>query len=90
MQVTQLSNGQLVQRCQVCGFVEALPYSNRRVHYVNNLVMQHKKAAADDTLKETLQPVFPDGSLNEEFTEAYGYNPFDPKSSKRSPIKAAR
>jgi len=81
--------GVMVHKCSLCGYEEELPFSRGRVFYTNNLVQQHKQYAADETRKETLQPTRPDGSINDEFTEAYGYNPFDPSVPNSTPYKAA-
>lgn len=71
----------IVKKCPKCGFREVLPRSNRNVLFVNSLVQQKKKWAADDNRKELLQPMTTDGSVNDDFTEAYGYNPFDERTS---------
>lgn len=89
MEVVEVADGQMVSHCRKCGYYEELPYSKRGINYLNDLVVQDKRHAADDSLKEMLQPTLPDGSVNDEFTEAYGYNPFDKKADSRSPIKAA-
>lgn len=90
MSVEMASNGMMISKCRKCGYSEKLPYSRSRIFYTNNLVQQQKKYAADETRKETLQPTLPDGTINDEFTEAYGYNPFDASVPNTSPFKSAR
>lgn len=71
--------------CPKCSYEEVLPHSQRNVLFFNNHVMQTKKWAADDNKKELLQPGNSDGSVNEEFTQAYGFNPFDPTTKATTP-----
>lgn len=80
-----LSTDSIIKKCEKCGFEETLPRSSNRTYFINNLAVQKKKWAADDNRKETLQPMKADGSVNDEFTEAYGYNPFDERTKAAVP-----
>lgn len=73
------------KRCPKCGYEEALPRSRKNVLFTNTLVQQKKKWAYDDNRKEALQPMNPDGSVNDDFTEAYGYNPLDDRTKDKVP-----
>lgn len=73
------------KRCPKCGYHESLPKSRATVRYVNPELKQTKQFAWDDNRKELLQPTMADGSVNDEFTEAYGYNPFDPITESETP-----
>lgn len=75
----------ITKKCPHCSYEEVLPRSNRSVYFVNNLVMQKKKWASDDNRKELLQPMNNDGSINDDFTEAYGYNPYDKRTELSTP-----
>lgn len=71
--------------CKKCGYKETLPRSQRIFYFLNNDVTQTKRWAADDNTKELLQPMNMDGSVNDDFTEAYGYNPFDERTKDNVP-----
>lgn len=73
------------KECPKCGYRETLPRSDSKVYFVNNLVVQKKKWSSDDNRKELLQPMNSDGSVNDDFTEAYGYNPFDKRTESATP-----
>ena len=75
----------IFKKCPKCNFTEALRRSNKSVLFPNNLLQQKKKWAADDNKKELLQPRLPDGSANPDFTEAFGYNPFDERTKINTP-----
>lgn len=76
---------EIVKKCSKCGYTETLPRSQRNIYFVNSLVQQTKKWAADDSKKELLQPMNNDGSVNDDFTEAFGYNPFDERTKAATP-----
>lgn len=75
----------LKRKCNRCGFSEILPRSSRQVLFVNQGLLATKKWAADDNAKELLQPLNSDGSTNEDFTMAYGFNPMDDQTKVRTP-----
>lgn len=85
LETIRIDSQSIEKKCLKCGFKEVVPRSNRNVLFPNNLVMQKKKWAADDNRKELLQPMSADGSVNDEFTEAYGYNPFDNRTKQTTP-----
>lgn len=85
LETVEKTKDAIFKRCTVCGYTEALKHSNKTVIYINDLVHQKKKWAAEDNAKEILQPTLPDGSANPEFTEAYGYNPFDERTKSATP-----
>lgn len=78
MTTVDVTHDAIHKRCEVCGYTEALPRSRTNTYFVNNHVLAHKKLAADSTVKELLQPLDNKGNVNDDFTLAYGYNPFDP------------
>ena len=71
--------------CITCGYVEKLPRSRMPVIFYSNSLLQTKRWAHDDNRKELLQPLTRDGDVNEEFTQAYGYNPFDDRTKDQTP-----
>lgn len=75
----------IIKECRICGFTERLKRSHTRTNFINNNVLQTKKWAADDNKKELLQPLTPKGEVNDEFTEAYGFNPHDPRTKATTP-----
>lgn len=85
METVKVTKDSLTKRCPKCGYSEVLKRSRRSTYFVNNLALQQKKWAADDNTKELLQPMNSDGSVNDEFTEAYGYNPFDERTKIATP-----
>lgn len=85
LETVSIDSKAIVKKCPKCGFSEVLPKSSRNVLFVNTLVQQKKKWAADDNSKELLQPMNLDGSVNDEFTEAYGFNPFDERTKLTTP-----
>jgi len=85
METVYIDSKVIHKKCAKCGYLMVLPRSNRNVLFVNTLVQQKKKLAADDTKKELLQPMNKDGSINDEFTEAFGYNPYDDRTKEVTP-----
>ncbi len=85
LETIAIDSKSITKKCPKCGFEEVLPRSNRNVLFVNNLVMQKKKWAADDNRKELIQPMLETGEVNEEFTEAFGFNPFDERTKLATP-----
>lgn len=85
LETLEINDDFILKKCPRCKYVERLPHSKMNVLYPNNLVMQKKRWAHDDNAKEVLQPLGKDGSVNEEFTEAYGYNPFDERTKATTP-----
>lgn len=85
LETISIDSDTIEKKCPKCGFKEVLPKSGRNVLFVNTLVQQTKKWAADDNRKELLQPQNVDGSVNDEFTEAYGYNPLDERTKITTP-----
>lgn len=85
LETVSIDSKSIVKKCPHCDYKETLKRSNSRVLYVNNIAIQKKKWGADDNRKETLQPMNNDGSVNDEFTEAYGYNPFDDRTKLATP-----
>lgn len=85
LKTLEITKHTITKRCQTCGYSEVLRRSKKNVYFVNNLVFQKKKWAADDNRKELLQPGNIDGSPNEEFTNAYGFNPFDERTKTATP-----
>lgn len=81
----KMDKGIIIKRCDVCGLIKELPHSNRQVFFLNTLVNQKKKWAANDNARELLQPIDKKGNVNDEFTEAYGFNPFDPRTKATTP-----
>lgn len=81
----RIDNGIIIKRCTKCGLIKKLRHSNRQVYFLNNLVTQKKKWAADDNSRELLQPLDHTGNVNDEFTEAYGFNPFDERTKESTP-----
>lgn len=73
------------RECTKCGYVEILPRSQDDVYFVNNFVKQHKQFESSQNKKELLQPMNPDGTVNDDFTTAYGYNPFDDRTKQFVP-----
>lgn len=71
--------------CTICGYSEHFPRSKRNVAFVNPELLHTKVHAHDQLSKELLQPTLPNGNINEEFTEAYGYNPLDPATKHKTP-----
>ena len=78
MKTVEKDGGIIVRECKACGLIKRLPHSQRLTYFVNNNLIQTKKWAADDNRRELIQPIKPDGSINHDFTEVYGYNPLDP------------
>ena len=85
LSTTLVTKEAIHKTCTKCGYVEVFPRSRSEVIYPSNLLMQKKKWAADDNRKELLQPLQNDGSVNNDFTEAYGYNPFDDRTKQFVP-----
>lgn len=85
LETVELTRTKILKRCTKCGYQEALPRSQRNIYFVSDKVNQTKKWAADDNKKELLQPINEDGSTNDDFTEAYGYNPFDERTKATTP-----
>jgi len=85
LETIAIDQSTIVKRCKTCGYTEELPHSQRVVLFVNNLLVQTKKFAADDNRKELLQPTDAKGNINEDFTEAYGFNPFDERTKAFTP-----
>ena len=85
MEMVNITKHLIVKRCPKCGFTETLPRSGRGIYFVNQQVLQKKKWAAEDNKKELLQPLSADGSVNNEFTEAFGFNPMDPRTKLYTP-----
>lgn len=85
METIEVNKDVIKRRCSVCGYEEVLSYSNRQTLFVNDSLMSTKKWAADDNKKELLQPLKANGDVNEEFTQAYGYNPFDERTALATP-----
>ncbi len=73
------------KRCTTCGYEEILKHSNRQILFMNTLVHQKKKWASEDNAKELLQPLHHDGSINNDFTDAFGYNPMDDRTREVTP-----
>lgn len=85
LETVDINKEAIAKRCKKCGYQEILKHSNRQVIYMNTLVHQKKKWASEDNAKELLQPLNHDGSVNDDFTEAFGYNPFDDKTKELTP-----
>lgn len=85
LKTIEKTNEHIIKKCPKCKYQEVLKHSNSRVIYMSNLTHQKKKWAAEDNAKELLQPTNPDGSANAEFTEAFGYNPFDSRTKETTP-----
>lgn len=85
LETTEISRTEIKKKCKKCGYQETLPRSQRALYFFNDQTQQRKKWAADDNKKELLQPINPDGSTNDEFTEAYGYNPMDERTKVATP-----
>ena len=85
LETIEITKTSIKKHCKKCGYIEVLPRSQRNVYFVNDRVQQTKKWAADDNAKELLQPMNQDGSINEDFTEAYGYNPYDERTKEYVP-----
>lgn len=85
LETVAIDSRTITKQCRKCKYQEILPRSNRNVLFVNTLVQQKKKWASDDNRKELIQPMNLDGSINDEFTEAYGYNPFDERTKIATP-----
>lgn len=75
----------ITKKCNVCGFTEQLKRSHGLTLFLNNQVLQNKKWAHDDNKKEALQPLTEKGDVNDDFTEAFGYNPFDDRTKITTP-----
>ncbi len=85
LETQEITRTHIVKHCQTCGYKETLPRSERNIYFFNDRTQQRKKWAADDNKKELLQPMNHDGSVNDDFTEAYGYNPFDERTKATTP-----
>lgn len=85
LRTVSMTRDEIIKTCDKCKHVEVLPRSNRNIYFVNDRTQQRKKWAVDDNKKELLQPMNQDGSTNDEFTEAYGYNPFDERTKAATP-----
>lgn len=85
LETVKLTKQAIIKRCNKCGYTETLPRSQKNIYFVNDRVQQTKKWAADDNSKQLLQPMNQDGSVNDDFTEAYGYNPFDERTKSTTP-----
>jgi len=85
LETIEVTGRAITKKCRKCGYSETLQRSKHSVLFVNNLVMQKKKWASDDTRKELLQPMNNDGNLNDDFTEAYGFNPYDDRTKSTTP-----
>lgn len=86
LKTVSISGNFIHKECPICGYREALTRSKRNVLFVNNLLKQTKKWGADDNRKELIQPLDNKGNVNEEFTEAYGFNPFDERTKEVTPV----
>lgn len=85
LKTTGIDKFRIYKECAKCGYTEALPRSRKNVYFTNTLVQQKKKWAYDDNRKEALQPMNQDGTVNDDFTEAYGYNPLDTRTKDKTP-----
>lgn len=85
LETESVDQHRIKKRCAKCGYTETLPRSARGLYFFNNHTLQRKKLASDDNRKELLQPLNNDGSVNKDFTEAYGYNPFDKRTEHVTP-----
>lgn len=85
LETVEINRTEIKKRCNKCGYSETLPRSQRNIYFFNDKTQQRKKWAADETKKELLQPMKTDGSVNDEFTEAFGYNPFDDRTKANTP-----
>lgn len=85
LQTVKTTKDYIYKRCRSCGYKEVLPRSGKAVYFTNNLVVQKKKWAAEENKMELLQPLNNDGSINTEFTDAYGFNPFDERTKVATP-----
>ena len=80
LETIKITKYEIVKMCKKCGYVMSLPRSSRVILFPSNLLMQKKKWASDDNRKELLQPLTQKGEVNEDFTEAFGFNPFDSRT----------
>src|SRR6266568_885020 len=85
LETVKITRTEIHKKCRRCKFSEVLPRSDRAIYFFNTSVQQTKKWAADDNSKELLQPMTKDGAVNDDFTEAYGYNPFDERTKALTP-----
>jgi predicted nucleic-acid-binding Zn-ribbon protein len=85
MKTAQVTKDYIFKICEKCGFTEVLPHSHKVVYYADSSLAQKKKWAADDNRRELLQPMNKDGSVNDDFTKVYGYNPFDDRTKAFTP-----
>ena len=85
METIKITKEAIIKKCPKCEYTETLPRSNRNVLFPNAIAMQKIQWDGDDSRRDMLQPKNVDGSVNEEFTEAYGYNPFDERTKSATP-----
>lgn len=81
----KLTRNSIYKKCDKCGYTETLPRSQKNIYFFSDKVQQTKRWAADEDIKALLQPLNQDGSTNEEFTEAYGFNPMDERTKVATP-----
>lgn len=75
----------IIKRCPKCHYTERLAHSSKNTYFVNNTLLQRKHWAGDDNRKQLLQPLDARGNANEDFTEAFGYNPYDERTKDQTP-----
>lgn len=85
LETIETSTDSIQKKCAKCGYTEELPRSQRNIIFFNGNLKQTKSFAVDDSRKELLQPLTGDGEVNEDFTAAFGYNPFDERTKKTTP-----
>lgn len=85
MKTVEMTKDHIFKVCSKCGYTEVLPHSHKVIYYIDSALSQNKKWAADDNRKELLQPMNKDGSVNDDFTKVYGYNPFDDRTKGTTP-----
>lgn len=85
MEQVSLDKNRIVRRCKVCGYEEAIRHAHQRIAFVSPALMQKKKWAADDNTRELIQPMNGDGTPNDDFSEAYQFNPADPQLAMLTP-----
>ena len=85
LETTAITRNYLTKSCKKCGYKENLKRSEKGLYFLNQLVLQKKKWASEENRMELLQPMKSDGSVNEDFTDAYGYNPFDERTKEATP-----
>lgn len=85
MKTVKITKHHIFKVCGKCNFTEVLPRSTSVILFMNGNLLQTKKWGADDNRRELLQPLRSDGAINDEFTAAYGYNPFDDRTKDATP-----